>query len=204
MKRLIFVFGVMLALLCSCSDMSRKSDSHDPAKRALEESSFGAATTTKETAAVSEESMPENETTVMADSKEDVADTALFKTAHDLKLSPTDGEWGECYEFRYGEDVFSVIYTENNWKIINSYKIDNAQDMRIICQALIDIHPIPTADGTGERDTDSLVYEWQQHNLAYNMLPQNSKWIENVRDVDLNPNDESKSMLQMALDRLSE
>ena len=39
---------------------------------------------------------------------------------------------------------------------------------------------------------DDLVYEWQQHNLAYNILPDDNSWKEHAKDVDLNPADQGK------------
>lgn len=106
------------------------------------------------------------------------------------------------YTFEYGTEQYQAFYTPDNWKIINSYKIRNKADMGLICKALSDIHPIPTADYQGNRTVDSLVYEWEQHNIAYDILPDTSEWKKNVIDVDLNPADEGKSFIEMARERL--
>ena len=51
------------------------------------------------------------------------------------------------------------------------------------------------------RTVDDLVYEWQQHNLAYTILPDDNSWKEHAKDVDLNPDDQGKSLEEMYEDR---
>ena len=51
------------------------------------------------------------------------------------------------------------------------------------------------------RDAEDMAYEWLQHNLAYKLLPETSSWKENVKDVDLNPEDQGKSLLELYKDR---
>ena len=42
-----------------------------------------------------------------------------------------------------------------------------------------------------------MAYEWVQHNIAYNILPDGDKWKDNAKDVDINPADQNKSLYEM-------
>ncbi|MBR6337680.1 MAG: hypothetical protein IKR76_08125, partial [Ruminococcus sp.] len=112
-------------------------------------------------------------------------------------------EMGEgSFTFVCGGETFNAYYTPDNWKIIDSYKITKKADMVTICTALSEIHPIHNKDYTGYREPDDLAYEWEQHNIAYELLPDSSKWKQNTKDVDLDPKDQGKSFIDMAKDRL--
>ena len=125
--------------------------------------------------------------------------SSLLESTEDIALTET-GEGS--YTFTYAGEAFNAYYTPDNWKIIDSYKITDKSDMTIICEALSDIHPIHTSDYQGYRAPEDLAYEWDQHNTAYNILPDSSKWKANCKDVDLDPKDQGKSFLEMARDRL--
>ncbi len=99
---------------------------------------------------------------------------------------------GNKYDFKYAGETFKATYKKNTWHIENSYKITNAQDIKIICQALIDIHPIQGADYKSYRTADDMCYEWIQHNIAYTILPEDSNLKDDAKDVDLNPEDQGK------------
>ncbi len=105
------------------------------------------------------------------------------------------------YTFKYKGETYTAIYTTDNWHINDSYKITLESDMKIICQALIDEHQIHGADMVSYRTPDDLAYEWIQHNFAYTMLPSDSKWKNNAKDVDLDPKDQGKSIIQMYEDK---
>ena len=47
-----------------------------------------------------------------------------------------------------------------------------------------------------------MAYEWVQHNLAYEMLPDDSGYKDNAKDVDLNPDDQGKSLYDLFVDRI--
>ena len=47
------------------------------------------------------------------------------------------------------------------------------------------------------RSPEDMMYEWVQHNLAYEYLPESSEWKIRAKDVDLNPEDQGKSMREM-------
>lgn len=107
------------------------------------------------------------------------------------------------YEFNYNSKVYTAQYTKDNWKIINSYEINNKKDMIAICQSLIDIFPIHGKDMISYRTAEDMAYEWIQHNLAYKLLPETSNWKENVKDVDLNPEDQGKDLLELYKERIN-
>ena len=69
--------------------------------------------------------------------------------------------------------------------------------MKVICQALLDIHQIHGKDMISYRTAEDLVREWIQHNLAYELLSKNSPWKENAKDVDFDPKDQGKSIIDM-------
>ncbi|MBR1592414.1 MAG: hypothetical protein IJ666_05310 [Ruminococcus sp.] len=124
----------------------------------------------------------------------------FLNSPDDILLADIDG-YGENYIFFYNEEEFRAVYSEDNWKVINSCKITDERDIEIICQALKDVHPIHSADMSDYRDAHDMAYEWVQHNLGYYLLPDESPFKENARDVDLNPADQGKSLYDMFLDR---
>ena len=48
-----------------------------------------------------------------------------------------------------------------------------------------------------------MAHEWHQHNVAFDMLPEGSEWKESAKDVDLDPQDENKSMYRMFKDKIA-
>lgn len=108
---------------------------------------------------------------------------------------------GTNYEFKYKNEVFKATYTYDNWKIYNSYKITNENDIKAICKALIEIHPVHGSDMKSYRTPSDMAYEWLQHNLAYQILPKDNAWRNNAKDVDLDPKDQGKSMKEIYEDR---
>lgn len=127
---------------------------------------------------------------------ESVESENVLTSIQEINLHDVNGK-GTNYIFTYKDVSYSAIYTKDNWHIVDSYKITNEKDMAIICQALIDIHPIHGKDKISFRTAEDLVYEWVQHNLAYNLLPEDNKWKTNAKDVDLNPEDQGKSLKEM-------
>ncbi len=125
---------------------------------------------------------------------------SVLSTTKDINLRDLDGNKTN-YIFTYNNENFSAKYTKDNWHIEDSYKITNAKDIGLICQALIDVHLIHGKDMKSYRTVDDLVYEWQQHNLAYTILPDDNSWKEHAKDVDLNPDDQGKSLEEMYEDR---
>ena len=121
---------------------------------------------------------------------------SVLNSCKDINLRDIDGKKSN-YLFTYNNQDFSAKYTKDNWHIKDSYKITNTKDLEIICQALIDVHPIHGKDMKSYRTVDDLVYEWQQHNLAYNLLPDDNSWKSNAKDVDLDPADQGKSIAEI-------
>lgn len=121
---------------------------------------------------------------------------STLKSTKDINLRDLDGKKTN-YSFIYKKAIFSAKYTKDNWHIKDSYKITNANDIAIVCQALINIHPIHGKDMKSYRTVDDLVYEWQQHNLAYMILPDDNSWKSHAKDVDLDPADQGRSLEEM-------
>ncbi len=117
----------------------------------------------------------------------------ILQSVDDLSLKDVDGKKTN-FTFIYMNEVFNATYTKDNWHIEDSYKINNKNDITIICKALTDIYPIHGKDMKSFRTIDDLVYEWVQHNIAYDFLPDQSKWKENARSVDLDPEDQGRSI----------
>ena len=66
------------------------------------------------------------------------------------------------------------------------------------------MHPVYGADWESLRTAEDMAYEWEQHNLAYTMLPANSHWRDDAKDVDLDPDDQGKSFRDIFESRTSE
>lgn len=110
--------------------------------------------------------------------------TGLLADPEDIDLTMAD-EYGERYTFWYDGEVFSVYYEPGCWKVYDSYRITNPDDITIICQALLDEHEVLRVDGESPRTAEDMAYEWQQHNLAYHYAPADSSLRERAASVDL-------------------
>ena len=128
-------------------------------------------------------------------------DASLLSSPEDIGLHDTDGN-GVDYIFSYGGEEFFALYEPDNWHITDSYKIEDEDDILLICQALISVHPIHSADMQSYRAAEDMAFEWHQHNLAYSLLPDSSEWKSNAKDVDLDSKDEGKGLLDFLMDRL--
>lgn len=128
------------------------------------------------------------------------SDPGILSGTEDIALTDLTGS-GTDYAFIYDGEPFAAKYTPDNWEITDSYKITNAKDMAIICQALINEHPVHGRDMISYRAADDMAYEWSQHNVVYYLLPEDSRWIESVKDVDFDPADQGKSYEELYEDR---
>lgn len=118
----------------------------------------------------------------------------------EIELVDLDGG-GKNYSFFYQGEEFLASYTTDNWHIIDSYKIEKREDIMVICQALIEIHPIHGKDRVSYRTAEDMTFEWLQHNLAYDILPKENPWRENAKDVDLDPEDQYRTLKEIYEDR---
>ena len=140
-----------------------------------------------------------NSTNVQTNSEENLTEyesQETVATIQDIEIKQLDNT-EKNYVFIYNNEEFYAIYSKDNWKIKDSYKINNKSDMKVICQALLDIHQIHGKDMISYRTAEDLVREWIQHNLAYELLSKNSPWKENAKDVDFDPKDQGKSIIDM-------
>ncbi len=128
------------------------------------------------------------------------AEPGILSGVEDVGLKDLTGA-GTDYAFIYDGTPYAAKYTPDNWEITDSYRITNAMDMAIICQALINEHPIHGKDMVSFRTCDDMAYEWIQHNVAYSFLPEDSPWINSVKNVDLDPKDQGKSYRDLYEDR---
>ncbi len=117
-----------------------------------------------------------------------------LKSGEDIDLTSLDNA-GYAYRFTYSGKKYRAVYTASydTWTVYDSYRITNQHDITIICQALIDVHPVHGADLKSFRTADDMAYEWQQHNIMYELLPKDSRWKSSAKDVDLDPYDQGKS-----------
>ncbi len=124
----------------------------------------------------------------------------VLTSTEDINLRDVDGK-GKSYVFTYNGEDYSVEHWKEHWKIINSYKINDSNDMMIICQALIDVNPLHGADIESYRTAEDMAYEWVQHNIAYEFLPKDNEWRQKSKDVDFNPEDQGKSFVEIYEER---
>ena len=117
---------------------------------------------------------------------------SLLASTEDVVLVPTD-DYAMGYVFEYGGEQFTAYFDTCSWRVYDSYKITNHDDIVKICQALINEHPVYGSDWESFRTADDMAYEWEQHSLAYNLLPEDNHWREDAKDVDLDPDDQGKS-----------
>lgn len=134
--------------------------------------------------------------TELTSSQEATTEPGELASPEDIHLQDLTGK-GTKFSFTYQNETFSAVYFDDSWHITDSYKITNRNDIIIICQALIEVHPIPGSDGESYRTKEDMTYEWQQHNFAYSILPEGSNWKESAKDVDLDPEDQGKNLIEM-------
>ena len=130
----------------------------------------------------------------------EIREDGILTSGDDINLRDVDGNDTD-YEFDYNGRTFQVLYYPDHWKIFDSYLIGSAADMQIICQALIDVHPIHGSDMVSYRTASDMVYEWMQHNIAYEFLEGNDELASHAKDVDLDPQDQNKSIEEIYKDR---
>ena len=131
------------------------------------------------------------------------SDGAVLTSTADVGLTNYDG-MGAKYFFTYKGEEFQTLYQNDCWTIYDSYKITNQHDMKIICQALIDVHPVHGKDLSSYRTAEDMAYEWEQHNIAYKYLTDDSTWKESAGNVDLDPYDQGRSFEEIYEDRTGE
>ena len=127
-------------------------------------------------------------------------ESGKLSSVGDIGLHAVD-ETGKNYAFSYHQEEFSARYAPDNWKIVDSYKITDTDDILIICQALSDVHPVHGRDMESFRTPEDMAFEWLQHNIAYAFLPDDSPWKRSAKDVDLNPADQNKTFEEMYEDK---
>jgi hypothetical protein len=110
---------------------------------------------------------------------------------------------GANYALEYGDEVLEVYYQPDVWSVYGSYRITNHDDLVTICQMLVGEHPIHGRDYESYRTAEDMAYEWEQHNYAYELLPADSPWRESVSNVDLDPEDQGKSLRELYKDRMT-
>lgn len=132
--------------------------------------------------------------------KTDRSGGRLTSTA-DIDLRRDGGKYE--YVFTYNGEDYRAVYITDTWKIYDSYKITNRDDMKIICQALSDVYPVPSRDGKSYRTADDMAYEWDQHNKIYRLAPEGSRTKERTRNVDLDPEDQGKSYKDLYQENLA-
>ena len=121
-----------------------------------------------------------------------------LSSAEDLDLDTDDKS---SYSFSYGEDEYHAEFLKDTWTIYDSYKIKNPEDILIICRALAEEHPVPSRDRESFRTPEDMAFEWEQHNIAYDQLPEGNHWRETSRNVDLDPDDQGKTFKEIYEER---
>lgn len=127
----------------------------------------------------------------------------ILSSPEDVVLVPTD-DYAMSYVFEYGGEQFIAYYDSVSWRVYDSYRITNHDDIVTICQALINEHPVYGSDWESLRTAKDMAYEWEQHNLAYKVLPADNHWRNDAKDVDLDPYDQGKSFPEIYESRTGE
>lgn len=149
----------------------------------------------------SEEQAVESQTVEEAETVEEAGPSAgnastdseivpLLSSIEDIALTSADGK---NYTFTYDGRQYKAVYTPDHWKIVASYDINSIEDMTIICQALINEHPIHGRDMVNYRTADDMVYEWEVHNIAHFLFSDKEEAKAHAKDVDFNPEDEGRT-----------
>ena len=172
MKQKIIVTVLLTALLSSCgntvsnNDVSSNSVGAEVlsvAEREVSAESIAESESTAEETPAEESSSAEDVVEIITDMNEEAEEEkGLLESAEDIQLTDVDG-WETNYTFIYDGETYNAVYTPDNWKIIDSYKITSEADMIIICGALAEVHPVHGCDGESFREPEDMAYEWLQH-----------------------------------------
>lgn len=139
--------------------------------------------------------IPNNKTQETKKENQIISNT-IEEKKEDIILKDIDGN-GKNYSFVYNNEIYIATYVKENWNIKDSYRIKDYEIMIQICEELLKIHPIHGKDMISYRTAEDMVYEWLQHNLAYEILPENNPWRKNAKDVDFDPKDQGKSLKEL-------
>lgn len=105
---------------------------------------------------------------------------------------------GTDYTFTYKGERFDAVYDKRgSWKIPDSYRITSTEDMIIICEALNTEHPISGQDRVSVRTARDMAFEWMLHDIAHELVPEDSSTGETIKDVDLDPDDQNRTLIEL-------
>ena len=147
-----------------------------------------------------------------SEKKEDISDAEIAYTKYieedskilenyNVELIDLDGK-NKNFTFEYNGENFSALFSNGSWKIIDSYKIKNREDIKKICEALIEKNQVKGKDGLSYRTAEDMTYEWIQHNIAYELLPDDNSWKIHAKNVDLDPADQGKNLKEIFESRI--
>ena len=131
-------------------------------------------------------------------------DDDIGKTDSDVGVVLEDTGDGSHYQFVCNGKVFDVVYTKDNWKVMNSCEITDKSDMYMICEALLAEHKIHGRDYQSYRTASDMVTEWHYHNFVYKFLSDDSKWKTDSKNVDFDPKDQNKSLVEFFEEKTGE
>ena len=221
-KKRIFKFLLLcflvLIMITGCENVAQVSADSDKLNEYLEDFQEKSEEIIKEYAGKAKSELKEQVKNELA-KQNGSSEPGILSGTDDIALTDLTGAKTD-YAFIYDGNPYAAKYTPDNWEIADSYKITNAMDMAIICQALINEHPVHGRDMVSYRTADDMAYEWSQHNVIYEILsirihkstngfaeqiresqPKYSRWIESVKDVDFDPEDQGKSYKELYEDR---
>lgn len=200
MKKAILA-ALTAVMLCGCQSSSAEPETTTDISDTLSDAPGVTQTTSAVTTAAATSTAAPTTTTTAATTE--AQPSGILLGTDDIALTNTGSADGRYeYEFSYGGDKFTAVYTPDNWKIIDSYKITNEADMALICEALIAEHPVHGRDMVSYRVPEDMVYEWKLHNFAYSILPDDAAWKQNAKDVDLDPEDQDRSLYEIYRSRV--
>lgn len=191
LKKLIRILAVMAmaVLLAACGDKAAEEASESVSFESItEEEAEDKESEAEDTGAenASETQTAQEQEAAAESSSAEPEIVPLLSSTEDIGLTSTDGK---NYTFTYDERQYTAIYTPDHWKVRDSYDINSIEDMTIICQALINEHPIHARDMVSYRTAEDMVYEWEVHNIAYFLFSDKNEAKAHARDVDFNPED---------------
>ena len=193
---------LILCCLSACAIGGRNRGGTDGsfADNQVSESEYDGTNELTETESDGESPVSDNSLETEEETAAEPEESGKLLSGEDIGLHAVDDS-GRNYAFSYHQEEFSARYTPDNWKIVDSYKITDTDDIIIICQALSDVHSVHGRDMESFRTPEDMAFEWLQHNIAYAFLPDDSPWKRNAKDVDLNPADQGKTFEEMYEDK---
>ena len=202
MKILTFLTAVFTAVCFAACSSAESGPAQAETSAAVTTAETAPETTVETAAPAAEETTAETAAPAETYTQTETSESVDSEPEPEIEITALDDEGN--YSFEFDGMTFYACYTPDNWHIIDSYRVRQMEDMKVICRALIELHPVHGSDMESWRTPEDMAEEWIYHDLAYELLPDDDPWKERAKDVDLDPADQGKTLHELFIAKSQE